>query len=79
MKFRKKPIVIEAYQTKEERIIQTLEGPLRAAPGDWIITGIRGEQYRVSRMFLKKHMNRLTRRILFKIIGGVCFPLIIFR
>lgn len=45
MKFRKKPIVIEAYQTKEECIIQTLEGPLRAAPGDWIITGIRGEQY----------------------------------
>ena len=45
MKFRKKPIVIEAYQTKEDRIIQTLEGPLRAAPGDWIITGIRGEQY----------------------------------
>ena len=45
MKFRKKPIVIEAYQTKEERIIQTLEGPVRAAPGDWIITGIRGEQY----------------------------------
>lgn len=32
MKFRKKPIVIEAYQTDEEMIIQTLEGPLRAAP-----------------------------------------------
>ena len=45
LKFRKKPIVIEAYQTDEEMIIQTLEGPLRAAPGDWIITGIRGEQY----------------------------------
>ena len=45
MKFRKKPIVIEAYQTKEEQIIQTLEGPLRAAPGDWIITGLRGEKY----------------------------------
>lgn len=45
MKFRKKPIVIEAYQTDKELIIQTLEGPLRAAPGDWIITGIRGEQY----------------------------------
>ena len=38
LKFRKKP-------TDEEMIIQTLEGPLRAAPGDWIITGIRGEQY----------------------------------
>lgn len=45
MKFRKKPIVIEAYQTDVELIVPTLEGPLRAAPGDWIITGIRGEQY----------------------------------
>ena len=32
MKFRKKPVVIEAYQTDKELIIQTLEGPLRAAP-----------------------------------------------
>ncbi len=44
-KFRKKPIIIEAYQTDCEMIIQTLEGPLKASPGDWIITGIRGEQY----------------------------------
>lgn len=45
MKFRKRPIVIEAYQTDKEMIIPTLEGLLRAAPGDWIITGLRGEQY----------------------------------
>jgi hypothetical protein len=44
-KFRRKPIVVEAYQTDKEVIVETLEGPLRAAPGDWIITGIRGEQY----------------------------------
>ena len=44
-KFRKKPVVIEAYKTDKEVIINTLEGPLRAAPGDWIITGVRGEQY----------------------------------
>ena len=44
-KFVKKPVVIEAYQTDQELIIQTLEGPLRAAPGDWIITGVRGEKY----------------------------------
>ena len=25
--------------------IQTLEGPMHASVGDWIITGIRGEQY----------------------------------
>ena len=44
-KFQKKPIVIEAYQTDKELIIQTLEGPLKANVGDWIITGIRGEKY----------------------------------
>lgn len=44
-KFRKKPVIIEAFQTNEEMIINTLEGPLYAAPGDWIITGIAGEQY----------------------------------
>lgn len=44
-KFRKKPVIIEAYQVDKEMIIHTLEGPLRAAPGDWIITGVNGEQY----------------------------------
>lgn len=44
-RFRKKPIVVEAYRTDTEVIVQTLEGPLRAAPGDWIITGVNGEQY----------------------------------
>jgi len=44
-KFRKKPIVIEAYQTDIEMTVQTLEGPLHASPGDWIITGVIGEQY----------------------------------
>ncbi len=44
-RFRKRPVVIEAYRTDEEQIIQTLEGPLRAAPGDWIIRGVKGETY----------------------------------
>lgn len=25
--------------------VQTLEGPLAVSPGDWIITGIKGEKY----------------------------------
>jgi hypothetical protein len=25
--------------------IQTLEGPMRVTPGDWIITGVKGEKY----------------------------------
>ena len=28
-----------------DRSIQTLEGPMRVSPGDWIITGIKGEKY----------------------------------
>lgn len=45
MKFKKKPIVVEAYQTDKELVIQTLEGPLHASIGDWIVTGIKGETY----------------------------------
>jgi len=45
MKFRKKPISIEAYQTDKEMIIHTLEGDMLAHVGDWIITGVNGEQY----------------------------------
>ncbi len=45
MKYRKKAIVIEAYQTKEEKIIHTLEGDMKASVGDYIITGVNGEQY----------------------------------
>lgn len=44
-KFMKKPIVVEAYQTDKEVLIQTLEGTMKASVGDWIITGIKGEQY----------------------------------
>lgn len=44
-KYRKKPVVIEAVQTQEEIIIETLEGNMKASPGDWIITGVNGERY----------------------------------
>lgn len=43
-KYRKKPVIIEAYQTDKEMIIHTLEGDMHASV--WIIiTGLRGEQY----------------------------------
>ena len=44
-RFRKKPVIIEAYQTEVEMVISTLEGDMIARPGDWIITGVNGEQY----------------------------------
>lgn len=45
MKYRKKPVVVEAYQTDKELDIETLEGTMHASVGDYIITGINGEQY----------------------------------
>jgi hypothetical protein len=65
MKFRKKPVVIEATQWFKDGdhpavkvwnkdghvypngtpLIDTLEGELRVSPGDWIITGVKGEHY----------------------------------
>lgn len=45
MKYRKKPVTIEAYQTDKDMIVHTLEGPLHASVGDYIITGVNGEQY----------------------------------
>lgn len=43
--YRKKPVVIRAYQTDVEVEIPTLEGTMMASPGDWIICGVQGELY----------------------------------
>jgi len=68
MKFRKKPVVIEAEQWfpgvivdgvelmpkdtlvsffRDDGImgVKTLEGWMSVSPGDWIITGVKGEKY----------------------------------
>jgi hypothetical protein len=69
MKFRKKPVVIEATQwfkhgdhpevkklilgdgvsdkwlESHQGAINTLEGTMHVSPGDWIITGVKGEHY----------------------------------
>lgn len=44
-KYRKKPVVIEAYQTDIELEIETLEGTMKADKGDYIILGVKGEPY----------------------------------
>lgn len=44
-RYRKKPIIVEAYRTNKEMIIPTLEGDMKADIGDYIIMGLRGEAY----------------------------------
>lgn len=46
-KFRKKPCIVEAYQTEVPMDVITLEGTMHAWPGDWIVTGVKAETYPV--------------------------------
>jgi len=43
--YRKKPVIVRARRCTERTVIHTLEGDMVAEPGDWIITGVKGEQY----------------------------------
>ena len=46
-KYRKRPVVVDAEQIHETVLIETLEGTMRADPGDWVVTGVKGERYPV--------------------------------
>lgn len=59
-KYRKKPVVIEAYRTNEEIDIETLEGTMHANVGDWIITGVNGEQYPCKQDIFEKTYEPVT-------------------
>ena len=62
MKFRKKPVVIEAYRTDKEVVIHTLEGDMKASVGDYIITGVNGEQYPCKPDIFEKTYELVGRR-----------------
>lgn len=44
-KYRKKPLIVEAYQTDHEIEITTLNGPVSAHAGDYIIKDTKGVPY----------------------------------
>lgn len=54
MKFQKKPVIVDAYQTKKDLDIKTLEGIMHAAPGDWIITGVMVSNILASPIFSRR-------------------------
>lgn len=44
--FRKRvPVRAYRHDGDEPIVIHTLEGDMTAQPGDWILTGVKGEQY----------------------------------
>lgn len=44
-KYYKLPVTVEAEQAVEDGVIKTLEGQMSYKAGDYIITGVKGEQY----------------------------------
>jgi hypothetical protein len=52
MKFVKKPIAIDAERIMTPFVVNTLEGQMRGNPGDWLVTGVRGEQYPIKHEIL---------------------------
>jgi len=53
-KFRRKPVIIEAVRIKKEMTIDTREGIKKGNPGDWLITGLDGEQYPCEDEYFRK-------------------------
>lgn len=62
--YRKKPVVIEAYQTDKEMDIETLEGTMHASVGDYIITGVNGEKYPCKPDIFVKTYERVEDKIM---------------
>lgn len=43
--FRKRPVEIHARRVYASESVKTLEGTMTCGVGDWMITGVEGEQY----------------------------------
>ena len=73
MKYKKRPIIVEATQWFKDgdhnavfckngkAVIKTLEGDMRVSPGDWIITGVQGENYPCKPDIFEKTYEKVTR------------------
>lgn len=59
----KRPVVVEAKRMALPFTVETLEGTMTGLPGDWLITGIEGEQYPCKHeIFLKTYEDYHPRR-----------------
>ena len=66
-KFVKKPIIIEAQQLLRDLTIPTLEGDMNAKAGDYLVTGVKGEQYPVRKDIFEETYRKPT--LLHRIFG----------
>jgi len=61
--FMKKPIPIEAVQQTAPFKTQTLEGELEGKAGDYLVTGVNGEQYPVDLEIFEKTYYEVTKDV----------------
>lgn len=59
-KFRKKPVIVEAVQMDEAFVVETLEGTMMGEAGDYLITGIYGEQYPCKKEIFEQTYEAVT-------------------
>lgn len=50
----KKPIAVRCIQMDESFEVETKEGLMKGAPGDWLMIGIQGEMYPCANDIFKK-------------------------
>lgn len=60
-KFRKRSVVVEAFQLGAETVIHTLEGNMTGQPGDWLIRGVAGEYYPCKDEIFRATYEELTK------------------
>ena len=53
--YRKKPVVIQAKRLTRPMSAETLEGIMQGGVGDWLIIGVKGEEY-----FCKNDIFQMT-------------------
>ena len=58
-KYVKKPIPIEAVQMDKPFKTKTMEGELWGKAGDYLVTGVRGEQYPVDKEIFEETYERI--------------------
>ena len=65
--FEKKPVMVEAVRLHTHRLLKTPEGTMEGKPGDWLITGVEGEQYPCKDSVFRKTyrpVNELAQRMM---------------
>lgn len=50
----KKPIAIQCCQIKEDFLVHTMEGVMKAKANDWLIVGVEGELYACDNQIFQK-------------------------